>query len=163
MCKYLKDFQILESEVLCKISETAEEVKKSESIKKKARFYASLKILKDFIEDELKFEAPTLINENVSEFFENENLKVFIKNGGIETKIDSHKLYDEMRKQERVYEFVKIAKISESDLKNIDKGAELIKIAKIETGKVRASSVMVSELSKDDKKRLAEEKIIKGE
>ena len=37
-----------------------------------------------------------------------------------------------------------------------------IKIAKYETGKVRASSIIVSELSKEDKKKLAEEKLNKS-
>jgi hypothetical protein len=160
MCIEIKDLQELEENVKEDIFTTSNELLKSKSLHKKAKYYVVLKSIKDTIEYEMEKYKIDLLNEKVEEYFIDEDLKVVYQEGVKQTAIDQIGLYNAMEEDGRVKDFLSVCSVSESNLKKMEDGEELITTFKYDLGTTKAPSIKILILSKDDKKRLVEEKKI---
>jgi hypothetical protein len=127
------------------------------SVSKKARFYAALDFLKKKIEAEMDLFKKDLIQEKVEEYFVDDNIKVVYSEGASKSFIDSTSLYEHLKSEKRVSDFVEVATVSEKSLREkLPDGESLVAEFKVVTKEKNAPSVSVKALSKEDKKRLEE-------
>lgn len=161
MCIENKDVNHETNDILIKLYHLKEEAVKMKSINKKAYYYAELKLIKDTIELEMEKIKPELVETKVEEYYLGSGIseiKVIYQEGSKITEIDTSSLYYYMKSEKREEELVSILKITETDLKTIKDGEALIARYKKDTGKTKAPSIKVAALSKEDRKRLLEEK-----
>lgn len=154
----ISDLTKKENSILNEIVKLATEVDNSESVKKKARFYALLKKIKDMVEYHIDLQKPLLLEEKVEFFYPEEDLKVIYQEGRKVTQINAPILVEDFIEQMREDDLKKIVSIKETNLKTLPDGETLIKKYKIELEEKATPSIKVSSLSKEDKKRLQEEK-----
>jgi hypothetical protein len=157
MCMEISEIKAQEEVLKSKVELFKMEMSKVKSISKKARYYAMLKNVKDLIEKEMENYKVQLINENVEEFFKDEDLKVVLREGNSKSYINKNGLYIDFVEKRRINDFLQSCTVTETALKELPDGEELIKKHKVETGEKNKPSVLVSTLSKEDRKKLLEE------
>lgn len=125
----------------------------AKSVSKRAYYYAMLYKLNKSISAEMETLKKELIMENCIELFPEDDLKVFIKSGGASSEVDKFALFEELKKQKRIMDYVSISTVSQKLVKTLSDGDLLVAKFKVETGE-RASSLIVSALTEDDRKKI---------
>jgi hypothetical protein len=137
------------------INSIKSEIKQSKKLRDKAYLFYKLEDLIDTLRGIQKEIEIDLIRDQVNESFIEERAKVYYHPGNQKTEIDTKKLFDFFKKRDRVNDFVKSVKVSETQLKKIKDGEELIFKFKIPSG-LGNESVKVGKISDKELKELVE-------
>ena len=119
------------------------------SLRDKAELYKDLKVVSDFLEEKMMILKKSLLESQVEEYFIEDEYKVLFTEGKQKLEIDTKKVFSLLNTED----FIKVAKVSETALKEIGK-EEIIKDVKIILEEKTSPTISVRKLSKDDKKRL---------
>jgi len=123
--------------------------KPSTSLSEKISKYRTLTHMKKEIEDSMALLKSSLIEAEVNEMFPEDKEKICVKEGAMQSTIDSVKVYDEMVIRNRGREFFSICSVSAKALGAVDDGKVLVEMFKEETTR-KASSLKVSAMTKKE-------------
>lgn len=127
---------------------TITEVKES-TLRDKAELYKDLKVVADFLEEKMMILKKSLLESKVEEYFIEDEYKVLFTEEKHKSEIDTKKVFGLLNTED----FISVAKVSETALKEIGK-EEIIKDVKIILEEKTSPTISVRKLSKDDKKIL---------
>lgn len=152
----IQDIMKTEDKINTLILELNEDVGKSESLKKKARFYALLKKISDLTDTLMEGQKPLLLEQADPFYFTDEGIKVYRQEGKKQTYIDAPRLFDNFMGDAREDDLKKIISISETSIKKLEDSETVIKTYKVTTNETVKPSLKVSPLNKEEKIKLEE-------
>lgn len=114
-----------------------------------AEQHLDLTELKDYIEALIDVNKPKLIEAKVYELFPEFDLHVAFREGAAKTAVDTKTLFEDLAAQNRIGDFVKVASVTQTELKKIDGGEALAAKHKVTLGK-NADGVRVEKMTKED-------------
>jgi hypothetical protein len=131
-----------------------------ENVRSVAERFKELVEVQKAIEAQLETLTPILIDQKVLEYFPEDNKKVVMTEGREMSEIDTTGLFDQLFKAGRMWDFVKVASVSQTSLGKLSDGEVLaVKFKKVKGN--AAPSVSLKDLSKADRKKLILEGKIK--
>jgi len=155
----LKEISKFELETKIDIMSEISNISKETNVEEKARYYAALDSILKTIKNQMDLLKIDLIKEKVSQYFEDEDLKVIFEEGKSTSYIDQKTLYKKMEKDGRIEQFVGVCKVTEKDLKMLDDGEKLLSKFKVITEKKTEPSIKVAKLTVEDKKMILNKKL----
>jgi len=126
-------------------------------ITEQAEYYARLTDIAEDVKIRMGGPKDILLKEETTVYLPEERRKVAFQQEVDVTEIDVPKLFALLNSVERIDDFLSVCSVSQTALEKIQDGAELVERFRINTGKTRAASISVKDMTKTELKEWVKE------